>query len=66
MTQPIHIEESTVRDLTILLFGKNQHTKLARSAVELLVEQGKAGKPTLDFDTLIVYVDFLIKQKGYN
>lgn len=67
MSEPLHIEESTVRDVTVALFGKNQHTKLARSAVEYFLERyHRFGDARIDMTTLREFVEHLIREKGYN
>jgi hypothetical protein len=64
---PLHIEETTYRDMATVMFPKRSHTKLARSAVEFLVEQYHTkDEPVIDPTTLRHFVEFLISKKGYN
>lgn len=67
MSTPVHIEETTIRDMSVVIFGKHQHTKLARSAIEFVVEQSTSKVDIkIDLDTLRNFVNFLIREKGYN
>jgi hypothetical protein len=72
MTEPLHIEETTVRDLQEILCPHNKHTKLARMAAEFFVQEHslkvtekEVAEPRIDTRTLRRFTDFLIK-KGYN
>ena len=43
------------------------HSKLARSAVEFMIKEAqKKDTTSLDVATLKNFVDFIIKEKGYN
>lgn len=72
MTDPIHIEETTYRDMASVLFpNSHQHSKLARSVVEYLIgELGYKGSESVgghaDLETLRRFVSFLITKKNYN
>ncbi len=69
MTKPnnLHIEEATYRDMAEVLCPKRGHTKLARSVVEFIVDETTLGNhPHADIATLRNFVEFLIKNKGYN
>lgn len=67
MSAPLHIEETTIRDMSVVVFGKHQHTKLARSAIEFLTEEFHANVDAkIDLATLRQFVGYLIKEKGYN
>lgn len=74
---PIHLEPNTVKDLAAVISPKYQHTKLAQSAAEFLVEQMAPGTlagnrpiapshPSFDAATVRAFVEFLITNKGYN
>lgn len=76
MTEPLHIEPTTVTDLTHVLFRHHgrQHTKLARSASEFFLERihpvilkGEHLRDIqIDVRTLVEFVDYLISEKDYN
>jgi len=64
-------EEDTLREVAERLFPTKQHTKLAKSVVEYIAEECKKTQlddtsPRLDLGTLQGFVEFLIKEKGYN
>lgn len=73
MTQ--HIEESTYRDVATAIVPKHQHTKLARAAVEFMLDELdinpapntiRVVPPRFDLATVQAFVEFLITKKGYN
>lgn len=73
MTQ--HIEETTYRDVATALSPKHQHSKLARAAVEFMLDELdmnpapntiRTAPPRVDVATLQGFVEFLITKKGYN
>lgn len=67
MTEPLHIEDTTVQELSYILFPKHKHTKLAKSAVEHFIDQyHRFGDARVDMTTLRNFIDYLIKEKGYN
>ena len=67
MTEPIHIEPTTASDLARVLFPSNAHSKLAISVAEfVLLEYSNKKDADIHLKTLREFVDFLIKNKGYN
>ena len=74
MTEILHIEPTTITDLSAVAFGKNHHSKLAHSATEFFLDRCKGAKRIgndlrvlqPDIATLREFVDYLISEKGYN
>lgn len=67
MTQPLHIEEQTFRDMSTVFFPKREHSKLARCGLDFIVQECSLGNhPHVDIPTLRNFIEFLIKSKGYN
>jgi len=60
-------QDSTIREVAEVLFPKKPHAKLAQSVAEYMaVEVQKSESSRVDIGTLQGFVNFLIKEKGYN
>jgi len=62
-----YIEETTIADMATVIFRKNGHTKLAKSFVEFISQEHDSGKDLpIEISSVKRFVEFLVKNKGYN
>jgi len=67
MSEPVHIEPTTAADLARVLFPSHSHSKLALSVAEFFLEEFTQNRDAdVNLKTLRGFVEFLIKNKGYN
>lgn len=66
MTAPLHIDENTYREIAETFCPGHGHSKLARSLVEFVVQSIHGDGSSVELVSLKDFVDFLIKNKGYN